>query len=493
MSRFVLTLPLQTEKYQEDILNTRFEIGRQIYNAVLNVTIKRYNEMIKTKVYRENQEKILKNYPDKKKCKPYYSIKNDLITQYRLNEYSLHEDVKEMQHHFKSNIDSFTAQKIASRVWGAIETNLFGKGETIHFKSYNNGLDSLEGKSNSTGIVYKLESNILKWNGLEIPVKLDISNYYEISALSNKICFCRIKRKFVRDKYKYYLQLILDGTPPLKVNKDGEIKRYLGIGTVGLDIGTQSIAISSNTDVKLLELADRVNNIEKEKRRLLRYMDRSKRANNPNNFNENGTIKKQGNKKVKWIKSNKYIKTQNQLKELYRKQADIRAYQHNLLSSYIISLGDTIKVEEMNYKGLQSRSKKTEKNDNGKFKNKKRFGKSLTNKAPAKLLTIIKNKLDALGGTYIEVNTKKVKASQYNHLNGEYNKKKLSQRWNDFDGIKVQRDLYSAFLIQHVDNDLCSINQEQCKNDFDSFMILHDKEIERLSNIKLRSALKNVI
>lgn len=45
-------------------------------------------------------------------------------------------------------------------------------------------------------------------------------------------------------------------------------------------------------------------------------------------------------------------------------------------------------------------------------------------------LTILKNKLKAKGGLYKEVNTFEVKASQYNHLNREYNKKKLSQRWN---------------------------------------------------------------
>ncbi len=52
-------------------------------------------------------------------------------------------------------------------------------------------------------------------------------------------------------------------------------------------------------------------------------MDRSKRTMNPDNFNEDGMIKKQGNKKVRWVKSNHYIKLQNELKELYRKQADI--------------------------------------------------------------------------------------------------------------------------------------------------------------------------
>ncbi len=485
MSRYCVTFPLITEKYQETILNKRFEISRQLYNAVLSKAYKRYKSMIETKKYRQLKEQI--NNANEKEKKLLYKQLNEMYKQYRLNEYSLHEDIQEMQHHFSENIDSFTAQKIATRVWSAFEDLLFGDGEIVHFKKYGE-LDSLEGKSNKTGIRFK--DGFLIWNGLKIPVRIDYNNPYEYQALKDEICYCRIKRRFIKGKYKYYLQIVFKGVPPMKINKDGEVKRHIGNGTVGLDIGTQTIAIVSNVDVKLLELADRVNNIEKEKRRILRYMDRSRRANNPDNFNEDGTIKKG---KLKWVKSNRYIKAQNKLRELYRKQADVREYQHQLLSNYILSLGNKIKVEEMNFKGLQKRSKKTEKNDKGKFKRKKRFGKSLANKAPAKLLTILDNKLKYFGEKLIKVNTKEVKASQYNHLNCRYNKKKLSQRWNDLNGIKIQRDLYSAFLIQHVNDDLCNINQEECKRDFERFKILHDKEIERLNNSEVRQALKNVI
>lgn len=485
MSRYCVTFPLITEKYQENILNKRYEISRQLYNAVLSKAYKRYKSMIETKKYRQLKEQI--NNANEKEKKRLYKQLNEMYKQYRLNEYSLHKDIQEMQHHFSENIDSFTAQKIATRVWSAFEDLLFGDGKIVHFKKYGE-LDSLEGKSNKTGIRFK--DGFLIWNGLKIPVKIDYNNPYEYQALKDEICYCRIKRRFIKGKYKYYLQIVFKGVPPMKINKDGEVKRHIGNGTVGLDIGTQTIAIVSNVDVKLLELADRVNDIEKEKRRILRYMDRSRRANNPDNFNEDGTIKKG---KLKWVKSNRYIKAQNKLRELYRKQADVREYQHQLLSNYILSLGNKIKVEEMNFKGLQKRSKKTEKNDKGKFKRKKRFGKSLANKAPAKLLTIIDNKLKYFGEKLITVNTKEVKASQYNHLNCRYNKKKLSQRWNDLNGIKIQRDLYSAFLIQHVNDDLCSINQEECKRDFEMFKILHDKEIERLNNGKVRQALKNVI
>lgn len=495
MSRYCITFPLETEKYQEDILDKRFEIGRKMYNSVLSIVYKRYKFMTETRKYRELKEKVkelynLKDKQNQKELKETYKILNEMYKEYRLNEYSLHADIKDMQNHFKENIDAFTAQKIATRVWKAIEDLLFGDGETVHFKKYGD-LDSLEGKSNKTGIRFK--DNTLLWNGLKVPVKIDYKNPYEYQAMQDEICYCRIKRKFVRGKYKYYFQLILKGVPPMKINKEGEIKRELGSGAVGLDIGTQTIAIVSNNDVKLLELADRVQNIEDEKRRILRYMDRSKRANNLDNYNENGTIKKQGNKKVIWIKSNKYKKAQNKLKEMYRKQADIREYQHQLLSNYIISLGDIIKVEDMNYKGLQARAKKTEKNEKGKYKKKKRFGKSLANKAPAKLLTLIDNKLKYWNMSLIKVDTREVKASQYNHLNGECNKKKLNDRWNNLEGIKVQRDLYSAFLIQHVNDDLKSINQDECKKDFNDFMKLHDKEISRLNKVELSKALKNVI
>ena len=60
----------------------------------------------------------------------------------------------------------------------------------------------------------------------------------------------------------------------------------------------------------MLELADRVQNIENQKQKLLRKMDSSRRATNPDNYNEGGTVKKQGNKKVVWNKSKHYMNVQ---------------------------------------------------------------------------------------------------------------------------------------------------------------------------------------
>ena len=51
------------------------------------------------------------------------------------------------------------------------------------------------------------------------------------------------------------------------------------------------------------------------------------------------------------------------------------------------------------------------KNDKGKIKRKKRFGKSLANKAPTMLLTIINRKLGYYGEQLIKIDTSEAKAS----------------------------------------------------------------------------------
>ena len=484
MANFIVQFPLKTEKYQEDILHKRFEIGRKIYNSLVHVTQKRYKEMIKTKKYRILMSSFTGN---KKIDKSIWKQVDEIRKQYGLSEYSFHEDVKQMQKHFKDNMDSFTAQKIATELWKSYDKLLYGNGKKVYYKRYGE-FNSLEGKSNKTGIRFK-EDRIV-WNGLEIPVVIDYNNDYECQAMQSAICYCRIIRKFIRNKYKFYVQIVLKGNPPIKVDsKTGKPKHGIGNGDVGIDIGTSTIAIASQSDVKILELADRVQNIENQKQKLLRKMDRSRRATNPNNYNEDGTIKKQGNKKVIWNKSNHYMKYQNELKELYRKQADIRKYQHESLANYIISLGNKVYVEKMNFAGLSRRAKNTEKNAKGKFKRKKRFGKSIANKAPSMLLTMIDRKLKYFGEELIKINTFEAKASQFNHFDGTYKKKSLSQRWNDFNGIKVQRDMYSAFLIMNIANDLKSFDMDKCTKRFENFYRLHNLEVNRLKGYKNLSSI----
>lgn len=81
MANFIVLFPLKVEKYQEDILDKRFEIGRRIYNSLVNVTQKRYKEMIKTKKYRNLLSSLS---GDKRKDKPIWREISDIRKEYGL-------------------------------------------------------------------------------------------------------------------------------------------------------------------------------------------------------------------------------------------------------------------------------------------------------------------------------------------------------------------------------------------------------------------------
>ena len=105
------------------------------------------------------------------------------------------------------------------------------------------------------------------------------------------------------------------------------------------------------------------------------------------------------------------------------------------------------------------------------------------------LLSIIDRKLKYFGEELIEINTLEAKASQFNHFEQTYRKKSLSQRWNDFHGIKVQRDMYSAFLIMNISDDLKSFDMNKCKERFENFYQLHNLEVNRLKGHKNLSSI----
>ena len=108
-------------------------------------------------------------------------------------------------------------------------------------------------------------------------------------------------------------------------------------------------------------------------------------------------------------------------------------------------------------------------------------------KAPSMLLTILDNKLKYEGLKLLKIDTFKVKANQYNHVEDSFIKKKSSKRWNIFDindkEVKIQRDLYSAFIIQNViGKKLDMVDRDSMINGFDGFKKMHDKEIDGIEN-----------
>ncbi len=169
---------------------------------------------------------------------------------------------------------------------------------------------------------------------------------------------------------------------------------------------------------------------------------------------------------------------------MHRKIADKRKQSHNKLANHLLSLGLDIRVEQMSFKGLQRKAKETVVNEKtGKINRKKRFGKSIANRAPAMLISIIDNKLKYHDLSIKKIDTAKVKASQFDHFTQNYVKKTLSKRWNHFEQGDVQRDLYSAFLIMNTTENLREMDLERANEAWERFFELHEQEIERMKHL----------
>ena len=208
-------------------------------------------------------------------------------------------------------------------------------------------------------------------------------------------------------------------------------------------------------------------------------MDRSRRATNPQNYNEDGTIKK-GRKT--WRYSNHYQKLKSKYADSCRINAVNRQLVINEDANHLRSLGDTFVTEPKNASKLMKRAKETTVNSKGKFNKKKRFGKSIKNRCPGWFQTTVEKKFKATGGTYIEV-PNKYRASQYDHTANEYIKKKLSDRlYKLHDGTEVQRDWYSSFLLYCYNAKTQDIDRAKCMTEFERH---YNKEKALISWIKL--------
>lgn len=175
--------------------------------------------------------------------------------------------------------------------------------------------------------------------------------------------YCRIKRQWYEDGWRYFVQLILEGDVPIKVRPTGEVMHPIGSGRVGLDIGTQTLAYSSSSTVGLVELAPAVKNIDAELRRINRAMDRSRRAINPQMFNADGTIVPVNKLppsclsrcgKRKWVSSKHYKALAVRRRALYQKQVALRRQQHHELANQLLDQGDDFYIEQMKVNVLES-------------------------------------------------------------------------------------------------------------------------------------------
>ena len=202
----------------------------------------------------------------------------------------------------KYGINAVFALTKAEDVWRGIEKCLYDNSNTIHFSEYGE-LPCIRAKQINRGIPISVEDNQLQFKLGECSFGIQAEDRFqtdEVNAVSDYLsepeardsiaiqtfsdeaycidtyrpCYAALVPKLIRGKYRVYLHLTIEGKAKPKFDRYGNPRHKFGKGLIGADIGTQTVAYTSDTEVGLKNLSERGNSIrtsERKERLLYRH------------------------------------------------------------------------------------------------------------------------------------------------------------------------------------------------------------------------------
>ncbi len=436
---FVTEIPLIVDSKQDAELLSRFQAARQLYNACLNEAMTRMQLVRSSDAY-----KAAKKIPRDQKKKRFEAF-TEARKAYRYSDYDLQAYatlVSNKSLWIAEKLDSNTQQTIATRAFRASEKVMFGRAKKVRYKVPSR-FKSVEGKTNKQGLRWK--NNQLIWGFLKLNPIIDTSNPVIQHGLNSPVKHVRILWREINGKRRWVAQLVNEGTPYEQFNN------YVSEGVIGLDLNISNIAFVGDNHAGLLPFAEGVPAMNREIKTLQRKMERSRRANNPDNYEPDFKGKK-GRKivtkkgkakkgKRKWNNSKSYKKTAASKRKLEHRTTAYAKSQNRKIVNEILRHGNHNKTENVSVKGWQ-----------------KRYGKAVSAKSPSFVQSELKRKAENAGGSFTKFSTQKTALSQTN-LNGERIKKSLSERVHrGVTGVVMHRDLFSAYLARYVNQDELSLH-----------------------------------
>ena len=417
----VVELPLRVNDQQNRFLTQAFEFGRMLYNATLGTSLGRLQRMRESKAWREAR--------DMPKGKERTKRFSELHRAWGLTENGLRTIANNHRKASgRNDIGAHEAQCIGRTVWRALERYLFKNAGKPRFKSKNRGLRSIEGTDNHE-IMYKPERQAIVWRKQVLQL-VDVDTPYRKEALSDpqdktrekRVKYCRIVRRTLNGKTRWFAQICLEGNPPVRMIYAPQSE------VVGIDPGPSQIAYFHEHHADIVKVAPNVDLQEKAVRLLQRKIDRSRRANNPDNYEDDGRVKPGP---LTWKQSNRMRKLSSELAEHQRCLAATRKRDHGTLINSLLQIGGTIKIEKNSYRSYQ-----------------RNFGKSTNRSGMGAFVAHLKRSAERAGAKVVELNAYALKMSQYDPATDTYRKKELKERWHRWGNSEtlVQRDVMSAFL-----------------------------------------------
>ncbi|MGI9292749.1 MAG: hypothetical protein ACR2PS_02095, partial [Pseudomonadales bacterium] len=338
----------------------RLKAARQLYNACLGEALRRHGLVRQSKAYQIaiKLPKTVAAANGKRKYNPERSAALKAANQaHNFSEYALHAYVTPIrQSWIGEHLDANTCQKVGTRAFNAAWQYHIGKKGRPRFKGINQ-FDSVEGKNNKTGIV--LRDAVIVWTGLTL--LLDYAEDDEVigHGLKSPVKYVRILRRRIRDRWRWYAQLVNEGQPFVKPEKP------LGTDRIGLDIGPSTVATVGASKAHLDVFCHELSDTRKAIGRTQRALSRSQRASNPECFEPDRWVKKDKHWKRKKGKAKNGLRQRNRSntgralqKRLTNQQRVMAAHRkslHGQLIHKILALGTDIWTEALSYKAFQRR------------------------------------------------------------------------------------------------------------------------------------------
>jgi transposase len=466
---FVATIPAKTSEYINARLRRRFNVMTLHYNAVLAYGRKCVRKLHSLPEWEQNREinqayrsaigkekSRLKQQRDElwkvMREKSGFSEKNIVKYGYAIVRKRGIASGAFLDEHSSAN----ECNRLSKRAYLALEKYVFHRAKRVNFVSVEGRRKKIwrkcltcisNGKSSTSPLRLNLKDRKLVWKKLEIPLlfqEKDLLHQYVLEH-PDAVGEVKLTRERQKDRWQYYVQITMDGDPPRKTKKWGK-------GKVGLDIGPSAYAYVGNTKAELEIFCKELKCLQKDIRILSRHVDRQRRANNRDCYDEKGRIIK-GKHPIR--KSRRQRKSETELAEIQRKEKEFRRCLLGRLTNELRKQGDVLCTEKLNIKSWQKR-RKTKKGSRG------GFGKSLRRNAPGMFLNLLKNKFESTGGKYEGIDVR-AKLSQTCPKCGAVKKKDLSERIHKCDkcGYEMQRDLTSAALACAVENGTVDVKESQ--------------------------------
>ena len=441
---FVIEFETGLTKKDRDLCEKKLRVGKQIYNSALGTAIKRAKslyhdpEYIACKkaladLYQEADkrgdnvsEKKSKSRKPKRNVLPddlaarrdeIYAVMNALRAKHQWNgKYCLNDQRTKMKQHFDSAIGTTVVSQMVMRAQRTVEKIEKSEKEKIApdgTKSYvpfderiraarfvgRNEDFSIESSSPNNGIYYR--NGLLyfdRYTFIDVDAsKCDKYEYYR-EAMRHKMKYCRLISRTIRGQKRYYVQLILDGVPPM-----GKRNYAVGKKVDLVDVKISHYDIRAKNGVEEIELAPKCKVNEEKIAELNRKMDSSRRANNPEKYNPDGTIN-MGAKRIPWVESNRYKKLKAKHQDISRKNAATRKICLEKQANEILEQGTDITIQHLSYKKLQKRKDKTEINEKtGQPKTKSVAGKAIANRSPSYFVSALVRKASYVDGEVIDL------------------------------------------------------------------------------------------